>query len=84
MHFDMSTNLRPQFMKVLHAGTVVRANDVVVVVCDDAGFVADAIIMSCQIIACYENEPRRSVYKDASGTRFRLGIRVQGTCTYST
>jgi hypothetical protein len=43
-HLDMSFDLGPQLLEVLHDGAVDRSTEVCVLVCDDAGFVADAVV----------------------------------------
>jgi hypothetical protein len=40
----MSFDLGPQLLEVLHDGAVDRSTEVCMLVCDDAGFVADAVV----------------------------------------
>ena len=42
--FDVSLYLYSQFLEMLYYGTVDCTTEVGVLICDDAGFVADAII----------------------------------------
>jgi hypothetical protein len=54
--FDMSLYLYAQFLKMLHYGTIDCTTEVGVLICDDTGFVADAIIYILTVTAAQSHK----------------------------